>query len=297
MPLSMPQRERDFIEQAARYLENPSYLMKVADFLGKPVELVFAGVDAISPISVRQLVELLLEGVMKGASATLSMETCDLDFWTARDRSVRDGRWHVTTTAVTGALGGIGGLVALPIELPVTTGVMFRSIAGTARNFGRDLSDPETFLDCISVFSYGGGSPADDSMDSAYLSLRVGLAAELRLASRFLAQHSGESFAQQVAKSNCPAVLAFLSRVAAQFNLALTPKVAALLVPGISVATAALVNSAFTQHFNCIAVYHFGLQRLIAAFGEDAVHGAYRLAADRVKRLRNAPPHRLVIVG
>lgn len=284
MTTTISQRERDFIEQAATYLENPSYLMTVADTLGKPVEYLFKGIDTVSPISVSDLVDLMLKGVMKGASATVAKDVLDLDFWDAHARSVRGGRWHMAATAVTGGAGGIGGMAALPVELPITTGVMFRSIASTARNFGRDLSDPEAFLECISVFSLGGGGSGDDAMDSAYLSVRAAMATELQAASRFLVKHTGESFAQQVAKGNCPAVLAFLSRVAARFNVALTPKLAAFLVPGISIASGALVNTAFTQHFNRVAVYHFGLQRLAALHGADEVDGAYRLAAAGVKR-------------
>jgi hypothetical protein len=294
-------REQFFIEQAAAYLENPSYLMKAADVLGKPAELLFKGLDAVSPVSVTELIDLLLKGVMKGASATVPKDVLDIDFWTAHDRSVRGGRWHAATTAVTGGVGGIVGLPALAVELPITTGVMFRSIANTARNFGRDLSDPEAFLDCIAVFSYGGGGSADDAMDSAYLSIRAAMATEMRLASQFLAKHTGESFAQQVAKGNCPAMLAFMSRVAAQFNIALTPKLAAFLVPGISIASGALVNTAFTQHFNRVATYHFGLQRLAGMHGADEVYGAYRLAATQLhhthSRDRCSPPWTAVPAG
>lgn len=74
------------------------------------------------------------------------------------------------------------------------------------------------------MFSYGVGGASDDAMDSAYLSLRAGIAAEMQLAAQFLAKHTGESFAQQIAKGNCLRIMAFLSRVATQFNVALTPK-------------------------------------------------------------------------
>ena len=283
MENGLPAKEISFVNKAAEYLEHPSYLTTIAGYVGKPVEWVFTGLDTVSPINVTDLVDYLLKGIMKGALANVPKEVLDLDFWNAYEKSLRDGRWHTTTTAFTGGLGGIFGLPALAVELPITTGVMFRSIACTARNFGRDLNDPETFLDCISVFSYGGGANADDSMDSTYLTVRAVMATEMRLASQFLTKQGGEAFAQQIAKGNCPRVIAFMSRVAAQFNIALTPKVAAFLVPGISIGTGALINTAFTQHFNRVAEYHFGLQKLAASFGHDLVYEEYQQAAQRTR--------------
>ena len=40
--------EIKFIQDAARYLENPSFLMKLADYFGKPLELVLQGVNSRS---------------------------------------------------------------------------------------------------------------------------------------------------------------------------------------------------------------------------------------------------------
>ena len=45
-------------------------------------------------------------------------------------------RFHKLAVAATGAGGGAFGLAALPIELPVSTTVMLRSIADVARSEG-----------------------------------------------------------------------------------------------------------------------------------------------------------------
>jgi hypothetical protein len=290
MTTALRPNEAEFLQKAAEYLENPSYLTKIAECVGKPVEWVLTKVDKVSPISTTEIIDCMLKGIMKGAVANLPKEILDLDFQDAYEKSIRDGRWHTTTTAFTGGLGGLFGLAALAVELPISTGVMFRSIASTARNFGRDLTDPETFLDCVSVFSYGGGPSTDDAMDSTYLTMRMTMATEMRVAAQFLAKNTGETFAQQIAKGNCPAVIAFLSRVAARFNLTLTPKMAAFLVPGISVGTGALVNSAFAQHFNRVAEYHFGMERLAANYGDDLVWEEYRTAAIKGRRGTVASP-------
>jgi len=292
MSSPIPADESKFIAEAAKYLENPSLLATIAHHVGKPVEWLLAGVDRISPISIAHLVEHMLNGILHGATATVSSKPLDLGFREAHEKSRRNGRWHTATTAVTGGVGGAFGPMALAVELPITTGIMFRSIASTARTFGKDLSDPATFLDCVSAFSFGGGAgTSDDAMDSAYLTLRAAMATEVHLASQFLVRNTGESFAQQLAKGNCPRLVAFLSQVAAQFNVALTPKLVAVVLPGISVATGALVNSAFTEHFNRIAEYHFGMQRLAVTHGDDTVYGAYRVAA--CEQRRRQPAHRL----
>jgi len=46
---------------------------------------------------------------------------------------------HRAIVAVTGAVGGVFGLPALAIELPVSTMVIFRSIADIARSEGENL--------------------------------------------------------------------------------------------------------------------------------------------------------------
>ena len=46
--------------------------------------------------------------------------------------------------AVSGAVGGGFGLAALPVELPISTIIMLRSIGDVARSEGEDLADPES---------------------------------------------------------------------------------------------------------------------------------------------------------
>ena len=53
---------------------------------------------------------------------------------------------HKALAATSGAVGGSFGLVALPIELPISTVIMLRSIGDIARAEGEDLHDPETAL-------------------------------------------------------------------------------------------------------------------------------------------------------
>ena len=62
-------------------------------------------------------------------------------------------------TGVTGGVGGFFGMYALPIELPLTTTLMLRTIAGIAREEGEDMAALEPRLACLEVFALGGGRP------------------------------------------------------------------------------------------------------------------------------------------
>jgi hypothetical protein len=63
--------------------------------------------------------------------------------------------------AASGAGGGAFGLPALPVELPVSTMIILRSIADIARSEGELITSPEAKLACIEVFALGGRSGSD----------------------------------------------------------------------------------------------------------------------------------------
>ena len=63
---------------------------------------------------------------------------------------------HKALVAASGAMGGSFGLAALPVELPISTLIMLRSIGDVARSEGEDLADPETALACLQVFAWAG---------------------------------------------------------------------------------------------------------------------------------------------
>src|SRR6185312_10312658 len=71
-----------------------------------------------------------------------------------------------------GAVGGSFALAALPIELPISTVIMLRSIGDIARAEGEDLSDPETTLSCLQVFALGGLEGKADAANSGYFAAR-----------------------------------------------------------------------------------------------------------------------------
>ncbi len=277
--------ETRFIHQAAEYLEKPGFLMRVANLAGRPAELLLAAL----PNSVHEIIgsatQNSLQRALVWAIRTLPTKT-ESDF----SSSSRSSRFfsqygHTTAAAATGALGGLFGLAGMTVELPITTMIMLRSIARIARESGEDLNDPQFRLQCLAVLSLGEPRAAQalnggklDSFESAYLSSRLALMMATRDAAAFVAQHSAVEIAQSLTKRSSPALVRLIGAIAGRFELTVTEKAAAQAVPVVGAAMGALVNAAFTDHFNQVARYHFGILKLERLHGHELVQAAYRQA-------------------
>jgi hypothetical protein len=169
--------------------------------------------------------------------------------------------------------------MALPLELPISTTLMLRSIARIATEFGADLSDPAERLECIYIFTLGTPSKEDDAAETGYYASRVGFSQLLRGAASYLAANSSKDILRAMEAGSAPALAQLISRIAARFQVAVTQKTVAAAVPLIGAAGGALINAAFARHFNNAARYHFGLRRLERERGEDTVRNLYTEAA------------------
>ncbi|RMD82390.1 MAG: EcsC family protein, partial [Candidatus Dadabacteria bacterium] len=175
---------------------------------------------------------------------------------------------HKGAAALSGALGGAGGLGLLAVELPVSTVIMLRSIAAIARSEGHSLRDPRVRLDCLEVFAFGGPTRRDDAAETGYFAVRAAMAAEVTAAVRYVAEHG-------VADKGAPALVRLLSKIGARFGVAVSEKAAAQAVPIIGAVGGLTVNAVFTDHFQKMAYGHFILRRLEQRYGEDVVRRAY----------------------
>ena len=101
-----------------------------------------------------------------------------------------------------GAAGGAFGWASLPVELPLSTTIMLRSIADIARANGESINDIETQLACLMVFSMGGNSSGDDATESGYFATRIALTKSMADAASYLAQ-------QGVINQGAPALIRF----------------------------------------------------------------------------------------
>ena len=281
----LPVREQRFVEEAAEYLERPSLLIRLAESVGQPLEKLAA---RVVPAKVAELVGQVMKKAMTWASATVGCtEDVDRRFELAYDRAVWKGLWHQLSTVVTGGVAGLFGFPGLAIELPVTTAIMFRSIAAIAEEFGEDVLDPAVRLECLSVFSYGALRRDSDPMSCSYLTSRIAMSQLIREAAQFVATANAKTIAEAMERGTAPALVKFMGRVAAQFDLAVSQKFLAQSIPILSIATGATINAAFAQHFNRVARFHLGFVN----WNVDTVRRSCRLGigvpSDKAPRARS----------
>lgn len=258
----MPRRQlsSEHLEQlgrAKRTLEAPGLGVKLANLLGKPVNVAMEslptkwrdGIGAVSRSALATATDLAFRSVEAGPSR------------------FRGERLHRAAVTLTGAAGGAFGLPALSLELPVSTTLMLRSIAEIAREEGENLADPAVKLHCMAVFALGGRSHADDATESAYYVARVALARTV--------SELGSSLARSGSQVALPAMLRFVSTVASRYQLQVAEKMAAQAVPLLGVAGGALINNLFMGHFQDLGRGHFTVRRLERFYSADQVARAY----------------------
>ena len=175
---------------------------------------------------------------------------------------------HRLASAAAGAAGGAFGFASLPIELPVSTAIILRSIADIARNEGEDLSDPAVSLACLEVFALGAHDRDDEFTDSGYFAVRGLLAKTVSEASRYI-------IAQGLGDQGAPVLVRLVAQISSRFGLVVSEKLAAQALPIIGAAGGAAVNYAFAEHFQKLAYGHFTVRRLERRYGREVVRAEY----------------------
>jgi hypothetical protein len=249
------------LAQAKRLLEHPGYVARVTDLIGIPLESAVKALPATWNAGISKATSAALNNCLNVARATLRP-------------SARTAfpRLHSVAAAVSGAVGGAFGLAGLALELPVSTAIMLRSIADIGRAQGEDLASGEAQLACLMVFSLGGKSDADDASESGYYAARIALAKAMADATVYLARHGAT-------REGAPALVRLIAQIAAKFNVQVSQKAAAMLVPVLGAAGGALVNTLFIAHFQDMARGHFTVRRLERVYGAELVGAAYRALA------------------
>jgi len=134
----MTPADREALAKAVKSLEHPSLAARLTNLVGKPVELIGYALPSFASKAIASATSKGLEAALKVALRTLP-------------RPPRTGSefFHRALATASGAAGGTFGIAALPVELPVSTVIMLRSIADIAQNEGEDLSDPESVPSCV----------------------------------------------------------------------------------------------------------------------------------------------------
>ena len=169
--------DREALRRAVKSLEHPSLAGRLTNLVGKPVELIGYALPSFASKAIASATSKGLEAALKVALRTLPPSP-----------RTNSQFLHRALATASGAAGGTFGLAALPVELPVSTVIMLRSIADIARSEGEDLADPESALACLQVFALGTRDGEANAAESGYFAARGLLAKSVAEAARFIAE-------------------------------------------------------------------------------------------------------------
>ena len=202
------------LRTAVRLLEHPGLAARLTNLVGKPIDLISNALPATASRAIATATAKALEAALKVALRTMR-----------RTPHAGSQLLHKALATASGAAGGAFGLATLPIELPVSTIIMLRSIADIARSEGEDLFEPEPALSCVQVFALGGRAGSANPTESGYFAARGMLAKSVTEAARFIAERG-------VIEEGAPVLVRFIAQVASRFGVVVTQKVAAQTSPG-----------------------------------------------------------------
>ncbi len=248
----------DDLNYAKTLLENPGLAAKITHALGAPIE---KGFDFL-PKGWAEVVSTSTQKALLAAvtSATLTMST-------TKEKNSANG-FHKILVAGSGAAGGFLGLPALPVELPLSTTIMIRSIADIARSEGQRIADPQVKIACIEVFALGGPGTGDDAVETGYFAIRSALAKAVSDAAKHIA-------AKGFTEKSSPVLVKLIAQISSRFGMQVSEKIAAQAIPVIGAAGGALINTLFIDHFQAMARGHFIVLRLEEKYGTEAIQEIY----------------------
>ncbi len=272
-----------FIQDAYAFLESPSFLVRAASLVGKPAEAFLRKLPAKHQKIVHTSTEAALKRALILVTKTLPKNQSEKSFETTYRRTKRLGLKHTVASFGSGTVGGLLGLPALPLELPITTAIMLRSIAAQAHKFGFDLSDPQVQMECLYVLSLGSSkSDKDDAMNSSYWASRVAFSKLINDAAGYVAGRTTSEILKQMEKQSAPLLVKLLARVSARFEIVVSEKLMAQAIPVLGAVGGGAVNALFTDYFSDAARFHFGLKALEREFGLSEVKRVYNKSGKKV---------------
>jgi hypothetical protein len=255
--MQVAKKHLDELRYAKHLLEKPSLAAKLTDRIGAPIEKGFK----LLPESWSDTIQ---EAVSNSLTRSLDMAVRSLG---KPDGPTRE-RLHTLAAITAGATGGAFGLPGLLVELPISTTIIFRSIADIARGEGEDVDSTETRLACLEVFALGGRAKTDDGVETGYFAVRSALAQSVSDAARHIAERG-------LSEKGAPALVRLISAVASRFGVTVSEKVAAMAIPAIGAAGGAVINSMFINHFQSMARGHFIVRRLERCYHKELIQQEY----------------------
>lgn len=248
--------------EAVRVLEQPSLPGRLSILIGHQIDLA----ETIVP-------ERLIKAANVAAAAALRVALRTAVASLPQSGKLSKPRFHTALAALSGAAGGAFGLATLPVELPLSTTIILRSIAEIARDAGENVDDPSVALACLQVFALGGGEEAGPASNSGYLAVRAMLSKSVQQATRVMLQRG-------LADETAPALVRFLGQIVTRFGVVVSQKLVAQAIPVIGAVAGAAINAAFADHYQSLARAHFAVRRLERLYGVDVIAREFRRVLD-----------------
>ena len=263
----MDKSDTDALRNAVQLLEHPSLAARLANMIGKPVELLGRALPAGASQAIATATTKSLEAAVKVALLTIR-----------GGPQASSQMLHRALAVASGAAGGAFGILSLPLELPVSTIIILRSILDIARSEGENLADPESSLSCVEVFGLGGRTETDDAAaEGGYFVARGVFATSVTEAARFIAERG-------IVEEGSPVLVRLIAQIASRFGFVVSQKAAAQTIPVIGALGGAAINYAFIDHFQSVARGHFTVRRLERKYGKDTVFDAYERLRQDLRR-------------
>ena len=160
----------------------------------------------------------------------------------------------MVAVALSGAVGGAGGLATALAEIPLSVTLILNAIRAEARAAGFDPDAVGVREDCLRIFGAGSPLAGDDGVNTSFLTARLALPG--------------------------PAVQNLIATIAPRLALVLGQKLAAQAVPVLGAVTGAALNAAFLNYYRELARIRFALVRLYEVHGTDPVNAAFAAAVE-----------------
>lgn len=263
------------LQGALDRLRHPSFAERLNRTIGKPIHKGLSMLPAKVQNRVATSVESALSKALDWVLLTMDLEA---DALSPKNHT---HRWMAASTGFAG--GFFGGWTALA-EIPVSTGIMLRTIADIARSEGEDLSTSEARLSCLLVLGFDGtgdssaqGNVVDErSGVAAYFAVRSGMNAMVQEAVTHLTGSvvGGTGLAHMGRDTSLPVLMELTRLIATRYGVIVSEELALQWVPVIGGLGGATVNYLFTQHFQNIAHAHFTIRRLERTYGVEVVQQA-----------------------
>lgn len=300
--MGLTSHDEEALRGAVRRLEFPSLTDRLNRTLGKPVNKVISMLPDKAQRQLGRAIETALRKALEWVLMTMDTSTSG--------RTSYDKTHKLAASSIGFAGGFLGGWAAIA-EIPITTGLMLRTIADIAQSEGEDLHNPLARLACVEVLGLDTTHPGTAHVDvGSYYSIRRSMATLVRDAAQHLAsattvqtvreaaatvaRQTGVDMATTVTTNlamdeSISPLVALLKAIETRYGLIISEEIAVQWLPVIGGVGGATINYLFMDHFQNMAHGHFTVRRLERQYGLYVVTTAYeRLRQDLLGHLRPA---------